>query len=646
MPFHRRLRESWRLIDFCWHLMNSIPSRVSRLSALALCAAALTVSAQTAGPNKLDSVVVTASRSPQKLSDVLADVSVLTRADIERQAFGGLADLLRGQACFEMVRNGGPGGNTSLFVRGADTRHTLVMIDGVRMDSQSTGGASWQAIPLAQIERIEIVRGAASAIYGSDAIGGVVQIFTRKGEGTPLIELGLGGGNDGLAKLDASVSGLMGSIDYAFSAATERSDGFNARPLATPDAAYTPDIDGYRSRSVSARLGAQVNREHRVEVMGLKSHVNSQYDGSAKPRVDDHNVNDAQALRASWLAQWNPALNTELSVGESTDKYQTTPSVYLTDTRIRSITLNGSYKLGQGQINGSLERREDKLVNSGLLASPTPGQSERQQDAIAAGYIWGAGPLSLQAHARHDKDSEFGGSNTGTLAAGYQLTPAWRVQSSVGTAFRAPTLYQRFSEYGNAKLVPEQGKNAEIGVLFNADGKALSLTVYRNLIDNLIVFGSAGPCLSPFGCYANVGQARLQGLSLKASTVLGAVKLSGSFDLQAPKDVTQTAGYANYGHLLARRSKQHGNLRAETSVAGWDLGAQVLISGKRFDNLANTTKLGGYALLDLDAQFSLSKQLRLQLKLDNAFDRKYETARGYASSPFQVFAGLRYTPSF
>ena len=194
--------------------------------------------------------------------------------------------------------------------------------------------------------------------------------------------------------------------------------------------------------------------------------------------------------------------------------------------------------------------------------------------------------------------------------------------------------------------MPEHGKNAEIGLLFNAGGNELGITAYRNLIDNLIVFGAAGPCTSQFGCYANVGQARLQGLSLKGSTVLGPLKLIGSLDLQAPKDVTETAGYANYGHLLARRSKLHGNLRAETSVAGWDLGAQVLVSGKRYDSIANTTPLGGYALLDLDAQFSLSHQLRLQLKLNNAFDRKYETARGYASSPFQVFAGLRYTPSF
>ena len=614
--------------------------------ALALLAALPEAHAQSAGRKGLEPVFVTATRSPQALSQVLADATVITRADIERQAFGGLADLLRSQACFEMVRNGNPGANTSLFVRGAETRHTKVLIDGVPYDSQRTDGASWQSLPLAQIERIEIVRGAASAIYGSDAIGGVVQIFTRKGEGAPLLELGVGGGNNGLAKLDASISGMSGMsgmsgiFDYALSVASERSDGFNTRPV-IGDPSYSPDIDGYRSRSVSLRLGAQLNKAHRVDLIGIDSHINSQYDATIKPKVDDRNINAARALRAAWTAQWSPALDTSFSVGESTDNYETKPSVYKTETRTRSTALSAGLKLGGGQLNGSLERREDKLVNTSVAG----GKADRHQDAVGLGYLWSAGPLSLQAHARHDSDSEFGSANTGTLAAGYQLSPQWRLLSSYGTAFKAPSLYQRFSQYGKADLQPEKGKNAEIGLHFTQGVHSASLTGYRNLINDLIVFGAPGPCPDGFGCYENVGQARLQGLSLKGNTSLGAVRLSGSLDLQSPKDVTERAGHKNYGKVLARRAKTHGSLRAETDLAGWALGAQVMASGKRTDNLNTGFKLGGYVTLDLDAQYSLNQQLRLQLKLDNAFDRKYETARGYANAPFQFFVGLRYTPA-
>ncbi|MDM4766392.1 TonB-dependent receptor [Pelomonas sp. SE-A7] len=614
-----------------------------RATPLALAAlASLNATAQTSTPNKLDSVVVTATRSPQRLADVLADVTVLTRADIERQALGTLADLLRSQACFEIVRTGGPGAQTSMFVRGAETRHTTVLIDGVRFDSQASSGASWNAIPLSQIERVEIVRGPGAAVYGSDGIGGVVQIFTRKGNGKPQLDLGVGAGSLGTRKVDASAFGNFGLFDYALSLSNERSDGFNSRP--TTDATFTPDADGYKTTSGSARLGLQLSKEQRLEFVGLKNKMKAQYDASAKPKTDDLTRNDMRADRLSWSSLWSKDLSSEVSIGESVDRYETSPSVYLTETRIRSYTANLSLRLGQGQLNTLVERREDKLLNTSLPQSPTPGSADRHQNAFGAGYVWGSGPLSFQVHARHDSDSEFGGSTTGSLAGGFRFTPQWSVQASLGTAFRAPTLYQRFSPYGNRQLQAEHGQNKEVGLRYEAGGTSFGLTAYRNLIDDLIIFGAADPkkCPNQFGCYENVSQARLQGLSLSAASSFGPLRLSGTLDLQAPKDVSSTS---SYGKLLARRSKEQLKLRADYSVAGWELGAQVLASGHRFDNAANTVWLGGYTLLNLDAQYSLTKELRLQLKLDNAFDRKYQYANGYATGPRQAFVGLRWTPS-
>ena len=485
--------------------MKSIPLRVSRLSALAslLCVATLPAFSQTGSPNKLDSVFVTATRSPQKLSDVLADVTVLTRADIERQAFGGVADLLRNNGCAEITRNGGPASNTSLFLRGADTRHTLVLIDGMRVDSQATGGASWQALPLSQIERIEVLKGPASAIYGSDAVGGVVQIFTRKGGSKLSLDLGAAVGNLGTKKLDGGVFGNSGIFDYAVSAAAERSDGFNATLDVPGSFSYVPDRDGYRNHSASVRLGAQVSREHRVEVMALQSHVDGQYDGSkSKPLVDDHSLQDTKAASANWAAQWLPALQTQLTLGQSSERYETKPSPYLTETKLRNISLNGSYEISKSQqLNFVLERREDELQNSGLTTAS--GTDKRAQNALALGYLWSAGALSLQAHARHDDDSQFGGVDTGTLAAGYLLTPNLRLVGSAGTAFRAPTLYQRGSIYGPnltkagvAPLAPEHGRNLEFGLKFNAGMSDASITAYRNRIKDLIIFGAAGTCQS------------------------------------------------------------------------------------------------------------------------------------------------------
>jgi len=619
----------------------------ARRPLLALSALALAASAHAQATTKLDTVVTTATRAPQKLSDALADMTVLTRDDIERQAFGSVADLLRRQVGFEMIRNGGAGANTSLFVRGADTRHTALLIDGVRVDSQASSGVSWNAIPLAQVERIEIVRGAASALYGSDAIGGVVQIFTRKGESKPVVDVGVGGGNRGLAKLDISVRGRTGIVDYALSGARESSNGFNARPAAAT-ATFTPDDDGYSSRNASLRLGVQLATEHRLEVSALTSHVDAEYDSTATAKTNDRTISDTRANRLAWAAQWSDALRSELSVGESSERYETQPSPYVTKTRVRNYGFNTSLNLGTaGTLQGLLERREDQLDNNGLVSAAQPGHGERHQDAFGAGWSWAGGPVSLQLNARHDRDSEFGGVNTGSVAGGYKLGGAWRLQASVGTSFRAPSLYQRFSDSGKASLRPEKGRNAELGLHYASGNDEFSITAYRNLVRDLIVYVSktvpvAGPCPSLYGCYDNVSEGRLQGLSLRGATALGAVRLSGTLDLQAPKDSDKAS--ANYGKLLARRAKTHGTVRAETDIGAWTLGGQVLASSKRTDNLSTGYQLGGYATMDLDAQYALSRQLNLQFKVDNVADRKYETARTYAISPRQVFIGLRFTP--
>jgi vitamin B12 transporter len=198
-----------------------------------------------------------------------------------------VADLLRNNGCAEMVRNGGAASTTSLFLRGADTRHTLVLVDGVRMDSQSTGGASWQGIPVAQVERVEVLKGPASAIYGSDAVGGVVQIFTRKGGGKVSADFGVGLGTQGTMKADGGLFGSQGIIDFAFTGAIEESDGFNSTIDYPGSFSYVPDRDGWRKYQGTARVGAQLAEGHRAELIVIKNHINGQYDASkSKPLAD------------------------------------------------------------------------------------------------------------------------------------------------------------------------------------------------------------------------------------------------------------------------------------------------------------------------------------------------------------------------
>ena len=581
-----------------------------------------TTVAQLAAPS-LPDTVVTATRVAQPLTDVLADVTVLGDEQIRASGAVTVSDLLARQPGLELSRNGGPGTATSLYLRGAETRFTAVYIDGIRVDSQSTGGAPWESIALGQVERIEIVRGPAAAVYGSDAIAGVVQIFTRKGEGPFTPYLGVGAGSRRSGRVEAGFSGQSGALDYALGAAREVSRGYNCMP------AGNPDRDGYRQSSASGRLGWKINDAHRVDLSGTHTRMDAQYDGFL-PGLDDHGLNRLSTLGAAWSAQWSKRYSTRLSVSESDQRYETVPSPYLSKTRLRNVLLQNEWREGSHLFTAALERREDHLVNA-------PIDQGRHQNAIALGYGFSGGPHTLQVNLRHDRDSEFGGQTTGGAAYGYGFAPGWRATVAAGTSFRVPTLYQRFSEYGQPALQPEKGRNIELGLHWAQGDSRFGVTAYRNRVTNLIVFGAPGPCAGAFGCYENAGRARLQGVTVSGAHRLGAVNLAGSLDLQSPRN-------ALTDKLLPRRAQRLLKLSADTRVAGWTLGAEWQAASHRWDNAANTRRLGGYGLVHLYASTTIARDWQLLARLDNLGDKSYQLARGYATPGRSLFVGLRWTP--
>ncbi|WP_244609926.1 TonB-dependent receptor domain-containing protein [Lampropedia puyangensis] len=579
----------------------------------------------------LDEVVVTANRTEQRMQDALADISVIDRTTIEQSGVTGVADLLARLPGVEISRNGGPGTTTSVFIRGTETRYTAVFIDGVRVDSQSTGGAPWEAIPLGMIDRIEVLRGPAAAVYGSDAIGGVVQIFTRKGQAGshPFVAVGLG--NQGTQDASAGLSGAANGWDYALSGGYERSDGFNARSDASVYG-YNPDKDGFRRSSGQAKLGYQLNQQHRIQGSWMGSYLNSGYDASANQ--DDRNKHQMHAASLSWDADWSDQYRSTFSISDSSAVYETSPSVYRTDTGIRSYLLHNEFSLGDHRFTAALERREDRLENGAI-------NRKRAQNALALGYGLTLGAHTVQANARYDDDSEFGGVTTGSLAYGVALSPQWKLHASAGKAFRAPTLYQRFSDYGVATLEPEKGRNVEAGVTFSQDAHWLSLTVFRNTVKNQITYSAPGPCVSTFGCYENTSKARYEGVTLAGQTRLAGVRLNGSIDWQDPKDV-------GTGNMLARRAKRHAQLGGEYNLAGFLLGAEMQTSSFRWDRAGSTAannRLGGYTLWNLTASRALGDDWLLTARVNNVGDKNYEVARTYATAGRTLYVGLKWTPS-
>ncbi|CAN7662877.1 TonB-dependent receptor [Pseudorhodoferax sp. LjRoot39] len=594
----------------------------------------------------LQDTVVTATRSARPLADLVADVSIIDRTAIERSGAIGVADLLARLPGVQFARSGGPGGTTSVFVRGAESRYTLVYLDGVRLDSQSTGGVQWEQIPLSQLDRIEVLRGPAAAVYGSDAVGGVVQLFTKKGEaGKPAPFIGVGGGSHGSWRAEGGISGRAGTdsaIDYALGVSKERSSGFDAMPARLRgafDSATNPDKDGYERLSGNARLGLQINKAHRIDATLLASQLESQYDDSfsynpASPQ-DDRTHNRLRTAGVTLSSQWTEAYSTRLQLTDSHARYATTPSFYRTETDLRGYLWQNEYRLGVHTWSATLERREDSLRND-------PIDRDRSQNALALGYGLNTGPHALQLHLRRDDDSEFGGKTTGSAAYGYAITRALRATVSAGTSFRVPTLYQRFSEYGSASLQPEEGRNIEAGLRWTEGASSASVTVYRNRVRHMIDYiDGAGACASSWGCYQNVNRAQYQGITLAGQHQIANVRLRASVDFQDPRDLEKD-------RQLARRAKRFATLGADTQVAGWSLGAEAQLSSKRreYDDFGGSVyTLGGYTLFNLHASTPVARDFTLSARVDNLTDKQYETARLYDTGGRTLWVGLKWAPN-
>ena len=586
-----------------------------------------------AAPVGTQTFVVAGGRVPEELSRALADISVVNRPAIERSGSTSFSDVLVTLPGIGITRNGGPGATTSINIRGGEQRHTVVYLDGIRLDSQATGGAPWEQIPLEQIERIEVLRGAAAAVYGSDAVAGVVQLFTKRGTGAARPHGSVSLGSYGTAQAQAGVSGSSEVLDYALSIASGRSDGYDARTSAA--AGHNTDRDGWERSSFQSRVGAQIHRDHRLEASVLHSDLRSGYDGS---NGDDQNSHRLRTANVTWEGQWTDNATTRLRAGETSSTLETQPNFYRTETTLRDFTLLQEWRVGMNQLTGLLERREDQLFNLGPSL-----RGQRHQNAVGVGWRRDFGAHGLQANFRQDQDSEFGRKGTGSLGWGWSFLPGWKVTASSATTFRAPTLYQRFSEYGEPTLTPESGRNIEWGLRWAAGNRELSLTGWRNEINDLIDWrGDRGTCPSRLddpvsgGCFTNIGKAKLQGQSLAGQITLNQVRLKASADFQDPRNLVTDK-------ILPRRARRSALVAAEGVVQGWTLGSEWKVVGSRFDDADNANSLAGYGIVNVYFSRSLRHGITLEGRIDNLGDRRYELARTFATGGLSGHIGLRWS---
>jgi vitamin B12 transporter len=611
-----------------------------RIFGAALSLAATPVDAQTAGdrPAKitaLDPIVVTAARGPQPFTELLADMTVIERDTIARAGVESLVELLQRQPGIEIIQNGGPGATSGVFLRGTNTAQTLVLIDGVRVSSSTTGTTALEAIPLEQIERIEILRGPASSLYGSDAIGGVIQVFTRRGSGAISVNGAVGYGTYKTWALAGGTSGSAGPLAFAVHLGGKRSDGFNAIVNPT-NFSYDPDPDGYENESIGASGTLTFAPDQTLSARYFRNRLNNQFD--AGDAFDDRTITTLETwqvdsrnrLAAFWVSRLSAAEGTDDSVSE------TGFGNFPFRTRQLQYTWLNDFTLPAGLLTIALERREERVDTD-----PPYAVTSRNTTSVTAIYQWRHEAHALQANVRHDDSSQYGGKTTGALAYGYRLSPEWRFIAGGGTAFKAPSfndLY--FPGFSNPFLQPETSRSFEAGAYwtrtFEIGGRSVgidaSAVAWRNQVRNLIVF----QCDADFNCLPqNVDDATLTGVTFTAEARIAATTtLSGSLDLQSPENDTN-------GKQLPRRARQHGALAVTQQAGPVRLGLELIASSYRYDDAENLRRLAGYTSVNLTAEWPFAKGWTLYVRGDNVFDNPYQLAADYSNGGTRVFAGVR-----
>lgn len=587
----------------------------------------------TAMAQALPAVVVTATRTPTRIDEALAHVTVIDRAEIERAGGRTLSELLARQPDVQIATNGGFGKPSSVFLRGMEARHTLLLVDGVRLSSATVGTPSFDNLALDDIERIEIVRGPLSGLYGSDAVGGVIQVFTRSGRA------GLGGhakvavGTGRYAQLGGGLRFGQGRWNGAVSVQQLENRGFSSTNDRAQFNGHDPDADGFRQRSASGQLGVQLGAGWRADAHLLHAKGRSRYDELAG--TDSLAELDNEVLALDVTGPVTGSWRSGLKLARSTDGYTTLRTAFgagnlgRIETVQQQLGWENSVATPLGTVLLLAERLEQRVARPGAPFTV----SDRSINAIGAGLNGSAGRHGWQLNLRRDENSQFGRQTNGSLGYAYALTPAWRAAASFATSFTAPSFNQLyFPGFGNPDLQPEEGKHAELSLRWTGAAQQLRLVWFDNRVRGYITAGPAP---------VNIPRTRIDGLSLAWDAKVDRWQFSASAEHLDPRNTTP--GSVNFDKQLPRRSKRSLRAGADLDLGAWQLGASVSAFGARWDNPANTLRVAGHGKLDLRADWRLAPAWTLGLQLNNLGDKDYETAYGYNQPGREVYLSLRYS---
>lgn len=618
-----------------------------RLGCLMLAAAIALPSHAQSTEGTLSETMVTATRVATPVTDVIADVSIIDRAALERAGQSSLADVLAQQPGIQMVTSGSYRSSTNIYLRGASGTQAIVLIDGVRVGSATSGVASFENISLARIERIEILRGAASALYGPDAVGGVIQIFTREPSEGLQLGANLGVGTDGQQQAGASVRGSSGAVGYSLGVSKEKAAGIStvSTPLST---SFNPDADGFTSQSIDARLTAKLSAAHGLSLGVLRSETDYQFDGkpsSPNPLTLTGATTDAwarprlQNVSARWDAQWTVRWKSSLLLGSSSDDsisdyYRISDGAFggtsKFSTSRRQTTWQNDIAFAKDVLSLALENRSEAVDST--TSYTVKGREIR---SAWAAYALNRRDWNALAVVRNDDNSQFGSFNNWSLSGGYRLTANLRAIASVGTSFQAPTFNQLYyPNYGNTALVPQMNRAAEAGLKFQRGNTMLSAVIYRNDIQGFINTATN----------EQSSLAVLRGVTLSASVQSGATSYTVSYDYADPRSYATTASSNDV--RLVRVAQHMVNARVSHQLGSVTAFGELRLSSDREDNnfaLTGRDTLAGYSLLNMGVNWKIQKNVSMLARLNNLTDASYMLANGYSMPGRNLFVSVAWS---
>lgn len=609
--------------------------RTTIITSMLLLAAGLAASTPLQAEEQLPSVVITAGRIAEDPARVSADIAIIHEEEIKKAQATTVIELLRRQAGINSSTTGGPGKSTSLYMRGGNSGHVLVLIDGVRVGAASTGAFDWGLMSPEDIERIEIVRGPQSSLYGADAMSGVIQIFTKTGEGKTRVHIQSEAG--GLASSSASmqVSGSTeNGISYALTAAGQRTDGVSVAAAGT-------ETDPYRQTQISGRIEMGLG-DGTLAFTARQSEGKNSLDGgwvladtlnwSSASRQSIYSLTLSYPIMANWESSLQLSRSADDVIGYDPANAANNSDIH---TTIKQLNWQNHIELADFSLLFGLDYHADRAVNP--LA---PLNKVQKQSAGFASLSWHSELLDLNGSLRHDRNSGLiNSANKSTWHTGAALHPltGLKITANYGTGFKAPSINDLYwPAAGNPNLKPETSKGWDAGIAYEHSSDllqgGLSATWFDQSFRDLIAWAPITPG-SWTWIPSNVNKARSRGLELTAKLHISTAYMQANWSYLMARDSSNET-------WLARRPKESGNILLGIDFGPLNLEGNLAIVGPRFSNPNNAAYLTSYRKTDLRARLHLNETWELTARVNNVEDKKYEEATGYGVAGRVWYAGL------